>query len=205
MGNQMYIGGRPVNIDDSTTGQEVKKQANVGDDRMLLIQSPDGYEIWDEKQPLPKNKRIEALTDVPRGDYGIDLRKQRVNEEARILSYRYQTMVDENTRFLGVKDFPLNRNYSQSTTHVLVKIPKKYPNVPPKYFYLFLQLRYKGGNIPHFYRVDDFNELAGNGFGKYCYYLLSWKPSRDIKSGDNLIKFLEQIKAVLDNPERKMR
>ena len=205
MPREIYIAGRRRIVPDDVSEREIRQMGNVGRDRFLAVQNPEGegYEIFDEEQL--KRKRDLNVVSLPRYRQGFDYRKERIHKEAEIISSRFVVEVDyENLNYILIRDFPLNKFWSQSTTPLLLKIPKEYPRTPPIHFFMRRSLSYKGSNPSHYFKDIGFNELADNGWGKYCLHIKgSWRPSNNILDGDNLITYLELIKVVLDNLERE--
>jgi hypothetical protein len=207
MPRTIFMGGRPIPVGENATQNDIRRAGNVDRDHFMAIQNPEGtgYQIFDERSTLPKGKEDLHLVSLPRFRKGFDDRKQRILDEVKIISYRYPVEVDlNNLKYIAVREFPLNRYFSQSTTTILIKIPIMYPETPPVHFFMKKTLKYKGGNIPHFYDQKERNELADRGWGKFCVHIdQNWKPSVNLLEGDNLLTYLELIKTLFDNPDKE--
>ena len=203
MARTIFVGGRPIRVDENATEREVRQLADVDNNHFLAVQNPggQGYDIFNERLPQGRDDlQIIPLPKYTQG--GFDTRKQRVLKEASIVSKRYVLELDdENLDYFAVKKFPLNKHFSQSTTTLLIKIPAGYPETPPIHFFLKKGITYKGRHPSHYFEDHSFNELRNLDWSKYCIHLKSWRPSSNILDGDSLITYLELIKTVLDNLE----
>ena len=206
MSREIFIAGRRYVVPDDFDPREIRQLANVDRERFLAIQNTEGegYEILDEKKQLPEKRELNFIS-LPRYRQGFDYRRVRIEREAENMSIRFVVEVDyENLNYILIRDFPLNKNWSQPTTPLLLKIPKDYPQTPPSHFFMRRSLTYKGGNPSHYFKEIGLNELANNGWGKYCLHVEgSWRPSDSILDDDSLLTYIELIKTVLDNLERE--
>lgn len=209
MSRTIFIGGRPVRVDDNASLQDIRSLTNMDRGRFLALQNSNnqgGYEIFDEKRNrLPDRDNDLNFIPLPRYRQGFDYRAQRITEEAKIISSRFPVEFDDdNFDYISVQNFPLNRSWSQPTTSMLIKIPEDYPSTPPVHFFMKQGLTYKGRCPSHYFKDNSFNELEEYGWGKYCIHVTgSWCPTQNILDGDSLITYLELVKTVLDNIERE--
>ena len=200
----IYSAGRQYIVPDDASERNIRQLTNVGRDRFLAVQNPEGegYEILDEN--LLKRKRDLNLISLPRYRQGFDYRRKCIDKDLKLLSSRFDIEADnENLDYFAVLDFPLGPGWSRPTTTLLTKIPKDYPQVPPVHFFMKKGLSYKGKNPSHYFRDDSFNELADLGWGKYCLHIDGgwYYNNNNVLDGDSLHTFLELVKVVLDNME----
>lgn len=207
MPRTIFMGGRPVQVDENATIEDIRRAANVDRNHFIANQNTEkrGYDIFDEKSIMPKGKEDLHLVSLPRFRKGFDDRKQRILDEIKIISLRYPVEVDlNNLKYVAVREFPLNRFFSQSTTTILIKIPVMYPETPPVHFFMKKTIKYKGGQLPHYFDQKEMNELSNRGWGKFCVHIdQNWRPSVNLLEGDNLSTYLELIKTLFDNPDKE--
>jgi hypothetical protein len=131
------------------------------------------------------------------------LQKER---DLRDLSRAFTLWVDEDYAFVIVGDLKLPPGYNDSTTNVLVELPGDYPLSPPGVgdhgVFLSPHLRFGGRKLKdlHTYRTP---EVRTPGFGPwawFCYQYVRWSPQRD-----DLIKFIEMVRADLTDPRTYRR
>ena len=112
------------------------------------------------------------------------------------LAVVYPVELSEDNRWLLVHDFLLPPGYDRKHIDILMQIPPDYPISPPGVgdrIYLPADLRFRGRELASFYRRQK--EMPGN-WAWFCYNQIQW----DIHQ-DNLIGFLEMIRADLTNPK----
>jgi hypothetical protein len=115
-----------------------------------------------------------------------------------MLSVGYLLSVSSDFRWIIVRDFRLPPGFNYFCTDVLVEIPQDYPCSPPgvaAHVYLSPKLRFKGQEL------QDLHEGTTPGWGDwawFCYSKIDWDPNRD-----DLIKFMEMVRADLTNPGTK--
>ncbi len=116
-----------------------------------------------------------------------------------VLSIAHPLSISDDYEWLIVRDFLLPPEFNQYSTDVLVEIPDGYPCSPPgvgnSHVYLPPDLRYQGRRL-----VDLHGEITP-GWGNwawFCYEWIRWDPH-----SDDLVKFMEMIRADLSKPKTK--
>jgi hypothetical protein len=118
------------------------------------------------------------------------------------LSKYYRLSIDDYYRFVIIHDFNLPPGFNWRTTNVLVELPLDYPQTPPgvgdSRVFVRTGLRFYGHMLADYYESRVRPTYATPGFGPWawvCYQHVRWNPLRD-----NLIRFLEMLRADLTNP-----
>jgi hypothetical protein len=203
MSRTVSFRGQPYQVDENTNLQDLRKAENIPNDQNLVVVGENGYEIFNEKEPLPPNADIREM---PRYIRAIDPRKGRIKKEFVQVKSEFDIRYDyNNLNYVEISNFLLNRHFNYRSTKLLVRIPKNYPYTPPDHFYLRPDVKYKGKKIAHLFVKDSYNELRRLGWAKYCLHTTSWNPKANIFEGDSLITYLEMIKTALDNIEGKRK
>lgn len=121
-----------------------------------------------------------------------------LEDHLRALSLSYVLSLSDDARWLVVHEFKLPPGYNKPHTDVLIEIPSDYPLTPLGVAcrtYVAADLRYRGQVLHCFYLRD----VPGWGrWGWFCYKSIRWDPHVD-----NLISFLEMLRADLTNPRTK--
>ncbi|MCK4873275.1 MAG: hypothetical protein KAS72_11160 [Phycisphaerales bacterium] len=114
------------------------------------------------------------------------------------LSLGYRLSVARDYRSVIAHGFKLPPGYGRSTVDVLFEVPRRYPRRPPgvaSRVYLPPDLRFHGRTL------KDVHPGVTPGWGNWawlCYEWIRWDPRTD-----DLIKFLEMVRADLTNPSTK--
>lgn len=109
--------------------------------------------------------------------------------------------VDERMRFIIVEDVQLPYGYDRARIPVLIELPKSYPRVPPgvggSQVYIPDDIRFLGSSLDdvHVGNTPSFKTPGWPDWAWLCYERIDWNPLCD-----NLITFLEMIRANLTNP-----
>jgi hypothetical protein len=110
--------------------------------------------------------------------------------------------VDDHYRFVIVEGVQLPCGYNQQTIPVLIELPKRYPMTPPgvggNRVYVPRKLRYRHSKIEdvHLGVGPWFKTPGWRSWAWLCYERIDWNPWRD-----NLITFIEMLRANLTNPK----
>jgi hypothetical protein len=119
---------------------------------------------------------------------------ERIRKELELVERRHGPLeVDEDLRWLVVKEFPLPRGWNREATWVVILAPPGYPTTPPDNFYTDPELRLANGASPS--NTSGIQEHAGRRCLMFSYHVESgdWKPHADIESGHNLLTYLEGV------------
>jgi len=202
---KIKINGIDIDIPNGMKTKELNDYICLDSNHFFAERNPFGQSssILNNNSMLPQKSNLELVT-LPRFKQGFDSRENRIHREVNKISYTYPVLYEEGKlSYLAIKNFLLNSNFNLTSTTLLIKIPPKYPFTPPEHFYLKKGLLYKGKSPTHYFQNAGFNDLSEEGWSKFCLHVKSWKPSKDIISGDSLITFLELIQIVFDNLERE--
>lgn len=122
------------------------------------------------------------------------MNKRIVKRHLEELSYVYVSDVAEDFGFFIVRGFNLPPGYNKAETGVWVELldyPESPPGVGGSHVYVEDGLRFRGR------RPADYHEGTGPaGWAWWCYEWIQWNPCRD-----NLITFLEVVRAHMTNPD----
>ena len=116
-------------------------------------------------------------------------------QHLRVLALAHRIDVSPDDQWIVVHGFQLPVGYSSSEISILVYIPPDYPVSPPGYpegLFVPQGLRFQG------HRLFHIHENATPGWGAWawlCFHSLAWDCHRD-----DLVRFLEMIRADLSNP-----
>lgn len=132
----------------------------------------------------------------------MDKRKQRIQQEVILLARRFLEVDydDEDFGWIRIPKFELPDGWSKRYTALLILLPPAYPDVPPDGFYIDKGLATKSGKPPsHYFQGRDHNRLYDKNWAWYCIHAEkdNWQPSANLLKGDNLLKYIELIRAVL--------
>lgn len=119
-----------------------------------------------------------------------------LSRHLRILSHAYTIVVDDDSRWFIAHNFRLPPGYDRAETSVLVTLPHDYPISPPgigdSRVYLPPDVLYRGMDLRDLHPSDA---PAWGEWAWFCYQEIRWDPARD-----NLMTFLEMVRADLTNP-----
>lgn len=119
-----------------------------------------------------------------------------LDRHLRMLAKAYRVDVSSDGFWIVVHRFRLPPGYNMAEISILVQIPHDYPVTPPGFpngLFVPQGLRFRNSGLTHVH------EDATPGWGSWawlCYRDLDWNPHRD-----DLVRFLEMIRADLSNPE----
>ena len=134
-------------------------------------------------------------------------RGQRILQEVLLLGMAFGEVSYDSNGYLWVhvRRFPLPPRWSQVSTELLIELPAAYPQVGPDGFYLDSGLRDPRRRSPNHYFEEQGrnNRYAHLGWAWFCPHqepLTSggWRATADIMKGDNLVKYVELIRAILN-------
>ncbi|MDA1278409.1 MAG: hypothetical protein O2960_30830 [Verrucomicrobia bacterium] len=126
----------------------------------------------------------------------------RLERDLGELSHAFQLWIDEDNEFVVVSGVRLPPGYNTRQIDVLIELPDDYPFSPPGVadspVYLPPNLRFRGRALDdlHKFRTPCCETPGFGPWAWFCYEDVQWSPEND-----NLIKFLEMIRADLTNPE----
>ena len=127
-------------------------------------------------------------------------RSRAVRRDLEALSRGYPLLVDDDDRWFVAQRFRLPPGYNSRSISVLVKLPRRYPMTPPGIgaarVFVPSSLRFHGQEL------RDLHPGTKPSFGPrtvdwawLCYEHIDWDPHHD-----DLIKFLEMVRADLTDP-----
>jgi len=138
-------------------------------------------------------------------------RGRRILQEVVLLAMAFgEVNFDENCyTWVHIPRFRLPAGWNKATTELLVELPRAYPQVGPDGFYLDKRLRDRQGRTPghYFEEKSRYNRYAHLGWAWFCLHQEpgkkgGWKATSDIMEGDNLVKYVELIRAILTRKRR---
>jgi len=116
------------------------------------------------------------------------------------LSRDYPLWIDDDYRFVVVEQVKLPAGYNARVTQLLIQLPPDYPVSPPgvgdSRVYVVSHLRFHGRRLQdvHDSMPPSFETPGFGPWAWFCFEWIRWDPHRD-----NLIRFVEMIKANLTN------
>lgn len=138
-------------------------------------------------------------------------RGKRIVQEVVVLGMGFgEVNFDENCyTWVHIPRFRLPHGWNKATTELLIELPSAYPQVGPDGFYLDKRLRDRQGRTPghYFEERDRNNKYAHLGWAWFCLHQQpskegGWKATGNIIEGDNLVKYVELIRAILSRKRR---
>ncbi|WP_424187665.1 E2/UBC family protein [Actinokineospora sp. G85] len=197
MGRTIRINGIDVPvIEDQLSGREIKRQAGIPRDRVLVRQEADANTIVPDDQRIRVADR-ESFTHHARHSKAGG-RGARVRREAAQLAAGYPGLsVAKDDSYVHIPDFRLPRQWTPRRTQVLIMPPVNYPEAAPDGFFLGADLRRRDGlrtRTPGHYFRDYKNPFADAGYHWYCLEDPDrlWDPRHD-----SLVSFVEAIRTYL--------
>lgn len=186
-------------IADQLSGEEIKRLAGIGPERVVVRQEPDRNTI------VPDTQRIrvadgDVFTHHARHSKAATVahRSARVRLEAAALAAAYPglRLADDDT-WLVINRFRLPAGWVPDRTTVMITPPANYPQCAPDGFYLAAKLRReKGGKLvaPGHYFQGYHNPHTDLGWWWYCLQdpHRRWDPAQD-----SLLTFVEAIRTYL--------
>ena len=138
-------------------------------------------------------------------------RHRRVVLEVLLLAMAFgEVNFDENCcTWVHIRRFRLPAGWNKAATELLIELPSAYPQVGPDGFYLDRRLRDRSGRTPahYFEERGRYNKYADRGWAWFCLHQEpgkrgGWRAANSIMDGDNLIKYVELIRAILSHHRR---
>jgi hypothetical protein len=127
----------------------------------------------------------------------MDRRKRRIYQEIILLAQRFEAINYDDVDFewVHIPRFELPPGLGRPYTQLLILLPAGYPAIPPDGFYLDKRLPLSS----HYFQDRSHNPLSHKGWAWYCIHTqkASWTPRASILDGDNLLTYVELIRAVL--------
>lgn len=124
---------------------------------------------------------------------------QRFFNDLNLIAEAYYVNTSDDWRYVQVEGFLLPPGYNYQYTEVLITVPRDYPLSPPGVgnspVYLRPDLRFQGRVL------KDLHAGRTPGWGPWawcCYEHISWNASHD-----DLVTFLEMLRANLTNPNTR--
>ena len=136
------------------------------------------------------------------GGYATPYRERHL----RALSAAFPLWVGDDDEFVIVSGMKLPPGYNESSTNLLIDLPSDYPFSPPGvgdnrvYLPPTLRLRRRKLKDLHEDRTPGFSTPGFGPWAWFCYERVDWSPQRD-----DLITFVEMVRADLTNPETSWR
>ena len=138
-------------------------------------------------------------------------RSQRISQEVLLLAVAFGEANFDEVCFtwVHIPRYTLPGRWNRGTTALLIELPRAYPQVGPNGFYLDRGLRDRWGRTPdhYFEENDSYSKYAHLGWAWYCLHQEAsrkggWRASTDMMEGDNLLKYVELIRAILSRKGR---
>ena len=136
----------------------------------------------------------------------MSIRGRRIRVEVLLLAIAFdEANLDEKCfTWVHVPRFPLPRGWNRGVSGLLIELPSAYPQVGPDGFYLDVGLRDRRGRTPghYFEKEGSHSKHAHKGWAWYCLHQEpvskgGWRATSDLMAGDNLLKYVELIRAIL--------
>jgi hypothetical protein len=129
----------------------------------------------------------------------------RLERDLRCLSRAFPLWIGDDDKFVVVSGLKLPPGYNYSTTDLLIEIPDSYPVTPPgvaNHVFINPHLRLHGRELEdlHTYTTPKFDTPGFGPWAWLCYEHIDWWPERD-----DLIKFVEMVRADLSKPKTRSR
>jgi hypothetical protein len=186
-------------IADQLSGEEIKRLAGIGEERVVVRQEPDRNTIVPDTQRIRvadgdvfthHARHTKAAVTTPRS--------RRLRTEAAQLAGGYPglTVADDDT-WIVIDGFRLPAGWVPDRTRVMLTPPPNYPQAGPDGFYLAARLRRRTGTClttPGHYFATYHNPYAQLGWWWYCLQdpERNWDPRLD-----SLVTFVEAIRTYL--------
>ena len=125
---------------------------------------------------------------------------KRTIAEIKLLSTHFGNVCYDpaNPSVVLVEHFDLPRGYNKRYCDLLIDLEPKYPELPPKDFYLSRGLE-KDGLVPsHYFKDFPGKKYCREGFAWYSLHIRKWKPNpRSMIRGDNLLTAVQALYEAL--------
>jgi hypothetical protein len=117
-------------------------------------------------------------------------RLQQIYEEVLNLAHGFGSVEwdDKYGTWVCIPELPLPPQYHERYTVCYLKIPEKYPEVPPDGSYVDPDLDIQN---PHFGILS--HEFRGKPLTWICAHLKGWRPKQPWTKGNNLITVIEAV------------
>jgi len=126
----------------------------------------------------------------------------RLMEALQRLSFHFPLCVNDDHKFVVVGGVRLPPGYNRDHTPLLIELPADFPCSPPgiagRRVFVPPDLRFRGRRLADIHPGTT-PRFSTPGFGPWawlCYEAINWNPLKD-----NLITFIEMVRADLTNPE----
>ncbi len=125
----------------------------------------------------------------------------RLESHLKLLSKHYPLWIDDDYRFVIVGRIRLPRGYDCREANLLIELPSDYPVTPPGVgdhrVYVWPQLQFHGRALrdQHPETTPGFHTPGFGPWAWWCYQTIRWIPSRD-----DLVRFVEMVRADMINP-----
>lgn len=103
----------------------------------------------------------------------------RLETEIRELGDAWDLEVTEDPEVINLvlKAYPLSDGFSVSTTNLLLRIPKSYPEAGPDMFWTDTEVRFADGTIPK--NADSLETYVGRVWRRFSWHRAPWNPTID--------------------------
>lgn len=198
-------------IPNYTSISKLKKIQNIPEDRDIIEVLPSGVK---RKSTLDKTHPQGIYVDVPRYIRGVR-NIARMMQEIGLLRILLPDEINIITNhpdysFVLLENYPLGKKYNPSSSHVLIRIPPEYPQIPPglsRIYGIYLIGGLKRNGEPLQCRKDQYHwdcshnlvSMREKGWAWWCFARLeNWDPYKD-----NLFKITVLLAETLQNPQRQ--
>ena len=135
---------------------------------------------------------------------------RRIAQEVMLLAMAFGRVNYDANRYtwVHIPSFRLPPGWKKATTQILILLPAAYPQVGPDGFYLDQKLRDRWGRAPgHYFEKGEHSKHARLGWAWFCLHQEpskrgGWEASSNVMEGDNLLKYVELIRAILTPRKR---
>jgi hypothetical protein len=155
---------------------------------------------WDEEEFVEDDDHDDDDEDKEGGNFKSLTILERDIEQ---LSHHYPLWLDDDDRFLIVQAVLLPPGYDREETSLLIELPPDYPLTPPgispNRLYVDPNLRFNDDYLDGVHK--DIQPSWNPPYGPwawFCYENIKWNPLTD-----NLITFIEMVRADFTNPPTK--
>jgi hypothetical protein len=204
----ILVNGRPVEIPDSATGEQLRTLARLDPNRRLLRRADNQY------QPVQMDQAVQPVDgdefiDAPVRTKGVlfsfaapiahdQERANRVASEAVLLATQFHEGVDYDEQhhdWVRIRTFSLPPGWEHGASQLLIIPPAGYPIVPPTGFYLSAKSTRWHKEDPHFLGFPAYGAADLRCLHWYWYCVTvnkgrgGWRPQSDYRQPDNLVSF----------------
>lgn len=133
---------------------------------------------------------------------------ERVAAEIQLVRLRFPAVRHgDKYDWILVPEYPLPQGrFTMVNTNLLFRLPPGYPSTGPDDFFVEGGLRLVGGTSPPGFNQGSQSSsgpapIPGN-WGWFSWHPVSWRPTANIRDGDNLLTFLRGVNQCLRGVER---